>query len=66
MKNKRSDPPSNVVNLPKAVPPEPGSATELEGLELVRVFLTIRSKQSRKDVLVFARQIAADDANAAR
>jgi hypothetical protein len=66
MKNKRSDPPSNVVKLPTAIPPQPGLATESEGLELVRVFLTIRSKQSRKDVLALAKQIAADEANAAR
>lgn len=64
MKDKRRDPPSNVVNLSKPAPPSLASATILEGLELVRVFLTIQNKQNRKDVLAFAKQIAADDANA--
>jgi hypothetical protein len=63
MKDKGKRPPSNVIKLIKLSPPRPSSATIVEGLELVKVFLTIRSKLSRQEVLAYARQIAADDAN---
>jgi hypothetical protein len=65
MKGKQGDPPSNIFSLSKPAPPVPTSATILEGLELVRVFLTIRTAFDRKQVLQFAKKIAADDTSAA-
>jgi hypothetical protein len=64
MKDKRGDPPPNVVGLFKPAPPVPTSATILEGLELIRVFLTIRTAFDRKQVLQLAREMAANDSNA--
>jgi len=57
--------PSNVVDLLKK-PPAPArltSAMILDGLELTRVFLTIRSAFERKRILRMAREIADSDAN---
>jgi hypothetical protein len=64
MKDKRGDPPSNIFSLSKPAPPVPTSATILEGLELIRVFLTIRTAFDRKQVLQLAKEMAANDSNA--
>jgi hypothetical protein len=64
MKGKEGDPPSNVLRLIKPTRPGPPStASVLQGLQLITVFLKISSNQKRKDVLAFAKQTAADDAN---
>jgi hypothetical protein len=57
--------PSNVVDLLKkpSAPVRPTSAMILESLELVRIFLTIRTAFDRKRVLALAREIAESDAN---
>lgn len=39
------------------------SVVMLQGLELIRVFLTIPSAEHRKQIVEFAKRIAADDAS---
>lgn len=57
--------PSNLVDLIKksSAPAPLTSAMILDGLELVRVFLTIRSAFERKRILRLAREIADSDEN---
>jgi hypothetical protein len=57
--------PSNVVDLIKKspAPARLTSAMILDGLELTRVFLTIRSAFERKRILRLAKEIADSDAN---
>jgi hypothetical protein len=57
--------PSNVVDLIKksSAPVRLTSAMILDGLELTRVFLTIRSAFERKRILRMVREIADSDAN---
>jgi hypothetical protein len=56
--------PPNVIDLKRPAPPvKPTSAMILDGLELARVFLTIRSAFERKRILAWAREIAESDAN---
>jgi hypothetical protein len=57
--------PSNVVDLIKksSAPIRLTSAMILDGLELTRVFLTIRSAFERKRILRMVREIADSDAN---
>lgn len=57
--------PSNVVDLLKkpSAPARLTSAMILDGLELTRVFLTIRSAFERKRILRMVREIADSDAN---
>jgi hypothetical protein len=61
MKDEPGDPPPNVVDLFKPPPPKPTSATILEGLELIRIFLTIRSAFERKQLVRLAKEMAASD-----
>jgi hypothetical protein len=65
MKDENGGPPSNVINLMrKQSGPIPlSSVMVLQGLELVRVFLTIPSAERRKQVVEFAKRIATEDAN---
>jgi hypothetical protein len=56
--------PPNVIELKRPAPPvRTTSAMVLDGLELARVFLTIRSAFERKRILALAREIAQSDAN---
>jgi hypothetical protein len=58
--------PSNVVDLiikKSSAPARLTSAAILDGLELTKVFLTIRSSAERKRILRMAREIANSDAN---
>ena len=64
MRGKRGGPPSNVATMRAALLAQPGAASFLEGLELIRVFLKIRSEADRKRVLDLAKQLAPIDANA--
>jgi hypothetical protein len=65
MKDEDDERPSNVVDLIRK-PPAPVRLTSmmiLDGLELTRVFLTIRSAAERKRILRMVREIADSDAN---
>ena len=65
MKDADDERPSNVVDLIQK-PPAPvrlTSAMILDGLELTRRFLTIRSALERKRILRMVREIADSDAN---
>jgi hypothetical protein len=65
MKDDDDERPSNVVDLIQK-PPAPArltSAMILDGLELTRVFLTVRSAFERKRILRMVREIADSDAN---
>ncbi len=66
MKDEKGGSRSNVIALiRKQSEPTPlTSAMMLQGLDLIRVFLTIPSAERRKQVVEFAKRIAADDANA--
>lgn len=56
--------PPNVIQFKKPAPPvRTTSAMVLDGLELARVFLTVRSAFERKRILALAREIAESDAN---
>ncbi|MBU6464189.1 MAG: hypothetical protein KGK01_08740 [Bradyrhizobium sp.] len=63
MKDEKGAPPSNVIELIRKLP----AATELtpvmifQGLELIKVFLTIASVERRKQIVEFAKRIAAED-----
>ena len=65
MKDERGGPTSNVINLiRKQSGPIPlTSVMVLQGLELIREFLTIPSAERRKQIVEFAKQIASEDAN---
>jgi hypothetical protein len=65
MKDERGGPTSNVINLiRKQSGPTPlTSVMVLQGLELIRAFLTIRSAERRKQIVEFAKKIASEDAN---
>jgi len=65
MKDEDYERPSNVVDLIQKSPAAARltSVMILDGLELVRVFLTIRSAFERKRLLRLAREIADSDAN---
>jgi hypothetical protein len=58
--------PSNVVDLiikKSSAPTRLTSSAVLDGLELTKVFLTIRSAAERKRILRMVREIANSDAN---
>jgi hypothetical protein len=58
--------PSNVVDLiikKSSAPTRLTSSAVLDGLELTKVFLTIRSAAERKRILRMVRDIANSDAN---
>jgi hypothetical protein len=64
--DKDDEPPSNVVDfIKKTAPParRMTSAAILDGLELTKVFLRIRSAAERKRILRMVREIADSDAN---
>jgi hypothetical protein len=65
MKDEKGGPPSNVIDLirKQSGPARPTSVMILQGLELVRVFLTIPSAERRKQIVEFAKRIAVEDAN---
>jgi hypothetical protein len=65
MKDEKGGPRSNVIALiRKQSGPTPlTSVMMLQGLELIRVFMTIPSGERRKQILELAKQIAAEDAN---
>jgi hypothetical protein len=65
MKHEKGDPTSNVINLiRKQSGPTPlTSVMVLQGLELVRVFLTIPSAERRKQIVEFAKRIASEGAD---
>lgn len=65
MKDEKGGPPSNVIDLirKQSGPARPTPPTILQGLELVRVFLTIPSAERRKQIVEFAKRIAAEDTN---
>jgi hypothetical protein len=65
MKDEKGGPRSNVIALLRK---QSGSTTlssvmMLQGLELIRVFMTIPSAERRKQIVEFAKRIAAGDAN---
>jgi hypothetical protein len=64
MKRKRRGLPPNVTRRSGSRPDPPSKAAILQGLKLMRVFLTIESGRNRKTVLDFAKQLALSDANA--
>jgi hypothetical protein len=63
MKDEKGAPPSNVIDLlrKQSGPAELTSAMTFQGLELIRVFLTIPSVERRKQIVEFAKRIAAED-----
>jgi hypothetical protein len=63
MKNEEGGPPLNVIDLTRrrSGPTPLTSVMMLQGLELIRVFLTIASADRRNQVVEFAKRIAADD-----
>jgi len=65
MKDEKGGPGSNVIALiRKQSDPTPfTSVMMLQGLELIRVFLTIPGAERRKQIVEFAKRIAADDTN---
>jgi hypothetical protein len=65
MKDEKDSPRSNVIALiRKQSGPTPlTSAMILQGLELIRIFLTIPTAERRKQIVEFARRIAAENAN---
>jgi len=65
MKDEKGGPTSNVINLiRKQSGPTPFTAVMvLQGLELVRVFLTIPNAERRKQIVEFAKRIASEDAD---
>jgi hypothetical protein len=65
MKDERGGPTSNVINLiRKQSGPIPlTSVMVLQGLELIKLFLTIPSAERRKQIVEFAKKIASEDAN---
>jgi hypothetical protein len=65
LKGEKSGPASNVINLiRKQSGPTPlTSVMVLQGLELIRVFLTIPSAERRKRIVEFAKRVATEDAN---
>ena len=65
MKDEKSGPASNVINLiRKQSGPTPlTSVMVLQGLELIRVFLTIPSAKRRNQIVEFAKRVATEDAN---
>jgi hypothetical protein len=62
MKGKGRSLPPNVIRLCASRDP-PSTAAILEGVKLMKVFLTIEAGRDRKKVLDLARQLAFDDAN---
>jgi hypothetical protein len=65
MKDEKGGPASNVINLiRKHSGPTPlTSVMVLQGLELIKVFLKISSAERRKQIVKFAKQLAAEDTN---
>jgi hypothetical protein len=65
MKDENDSPRSNVIALirKQSRPPPLSSVMTLQGLELIRVFMTIPSAERRKQIVQFARRIAAGDAD---
>jgi hypothetical protein len=65
MKDEKGGPASNVINLirKQSEPTALTSAMVLQGLELVKVFLTIASADRRKQIVEFAKQLATEDTN---
>jgi hypothetical protein len=64
MKDKRGDPPFNVVPMVQPARHPPTSAMVADGLELIRIFLTIRTAFDRKQVVQLAKELAANGSNA--
>jgi hypothetical protein len=64
MKRKRGGLPQNVISLRASRPRPPSTASILEGLKLMQVFLRIETSRDRKRVLELARQLAGIDADA--
>ena len=64
MKDEKGGPRSNVIALiRKQSGPTPlTSVMMLQGLELIRVFMTIPSAERRKQILELAKRMAAEDA----
>jgi hypothetical protein len=65
MKDEKGGPRSNLIALiHKQSGPTPlSSVMMLQGLELIKVFMTIPSAERRKQVIEFAKRIAAGDAD---
>ncbi len=65
MNDEKGSPRSNVIALirKQSGPPPLSSVMMLQGLELIRVFMTIPSAERRKQIVEFAKRIAAGDAN---
>lgn len=65
MKDEKGGPTSNVINLirKQSGPTPVTSVMVLQGLELIKVFLTIPSVERRKQIVEFAKRVAAEDAN---
>lgn len=65
MKDEEDAPPSNVIDLIRKLsgPAELTPLMTLQGLELIRVFLTIPSVERRKRIVEFAKRIALEDTN---
>jgi hypothetical protein len=65
MTDEKGGPASNVINLiRKQCGPTPlTSVMVLQGLELVKVFLTISSAERRKRIVEFAKLLATEDTN---
>ena len=62
MKDEKGGPQSNVINLVRKLPkPAPlNSVMARQGLELLRLFLAIPSAEHRKQIVEFAKRIAAE------
>jgi hypothetical protein len=64
MKGKGRSLPPNVIRLCASRPGPPSTAAVLEGVKLLKVFLTIEAARDRKKVLDLAKQLALGDADA--
>jgi hypothetical protein len=64
MKGKHAGRSSNIVRLCVSRPDPPSTAAILEGVKLMRVFLSIEAGRDRKRVLELARKLAPIDADA--
>lgn len=63
MKDEKGGPRSNVISLirKQSAPNSLSSVTMLQGLELIKVFMTIPSAERRKQIIEFAERVAAGD-----
>jgi hypothetical protein len=64
MKGKQVGPPSNIARLRESRLGAADSASILDGLQMISIFLKIESEGDRKKVLDLAKQLAPVDADA--